>query len=82
MDSPDGGELGSTGLLKTEVACRGWSAGLVKSGPNYKCQNKHSFTSPRCLSSDEAPQHDFGPRVMFGDANSGWPENNRRLPLW
>jgi hypothetical protein len=28
-----GGEPGSTGCLKRLVACRGWSAGLVKSRP-------------------------------------------------
>ena len=37
-----GGELGSTGQFEVQVACRGWSAGHVKSRP-INLIAEHSF---------------------------------------
>jgi hypothetical protein len=45
--------LGSTGLLRCRVACRGWSAGLVKSRPKLRCR-EDSLSPYGCLIANPA----------------------------
>src|SRR5689334_12170724 len=75
-----GGELGSTGLLRCLVACRGWSAGLVKSRLKLICR-EFNLSPSRCLNSSHGIAASLLPLETPGDANAGSSEPNHPLRL-